>query len=39
VVRPRRSVPERRDKSAHKIKKLVDRFAPKDGYHPSKSIH
>jgi hypothetical protein len=26
VVRPRRLVPKRRDKSAHKIKKLADRF-------------
>jgi hypothetical protein len=29
-VRPRRSVPERRDKSAHDIKKPVDRFSPAD---------
>jgi peptidoglycan/xylan/chitin deacetylase (PgdA/CDA1 family) len=39
VVRPRRSVPERRDKSAHKIMKLVDRFAPTNGYHPLEQIY
>jgi hypothetical protein len=35
LVRPQSLIPKRGDKSAHKINKLVDRFDPTDGYHPS----
>jgi hypothetical protein len=39
VVRPQRLIPKRWDMSAHKINRLVERFDPTDGYHPSESIH